>query len=68
MKKFAFIVAAMLICAGSVEIFANISTTQTEQVKIKRECRNCKRKGYIYKDGVKETCPECNGTGWISIR
>ncbi len=80
------IICTILACTCMTSIFAYTIKRESavEQMKIRRECRDCKRKGYIEiicgdcagrgcdacnnKGKIKTKCSTCNGTGWVSIR
>lgn len=80
------IICAFLVCTCMTSIFAYAIERESavEQVKIKRECRDCKRKGYIEvlcsdckgrgcnacnnKGVIRTRCSTCNGTGWIVVK
>lgn len=71
MKKIIYITLAVALCAGIANVYANSysskETTPTEQVKIKRKCKNCDD-GYIKQGESYEKCPVCKGTGWIQVK
>lgn len=69
MKKIILIATGIILCLGSANTFASISSTQTEQVKITRNCRECGGKGYTKDaEGNSKHCNGCNGTGKVTIR
>lgn len=64
MKKIILVAMGFILCLGCVNVFASISSSQTEQVRITRNCRECKGKGYIKDaEGNIEKCVVCDGTG-----